>query len=66
MQNVVILNKLTGKGTLQQVFYLSEAPYPPITHLLPTLTHCTVYVYTVYLLYSHREGGGGRPNQREG
>jgi hypothetical protein len=43
------LKKLTCKGTLRLVFYLSEAPNPPLT--------CTVYVYTVQYTYSQREGG---------
>ena len=37
--------KLTAKGTLQQVFYLSEAPYPPMNPYSPSPLH-TVYVYT--------------------
>jgi hypothetical protein len=45
------LEKFTCKGTLRQVFYLSEAPPPPLT--LPyTLYTCIQYTY------SHREGGG--------
>ncbi len=42
----------TCKGTLRQVFNMSEAPPLPLTH---TLTHCKrVCKYT----YSHREGEG--------
>jgi hypothetical protein len=39
--------KLTCKGTLRQVVYLSEAPSLPMT-LHPPPLH-TVYVYTSYL-----------------
>jgi hypothetical protein len=31
------LKKLTCKGTLRQVFYLSEAPIPPLTPYSPLL-----------------------------
>jgi hypothetical protein len=48
------LKKLTGKGTLRQVFYLSEAPSPPITPYFLPLTYCLLYVYC----YSHRDGEG--------
>jgi hypothetical protein len=55
------LKKLTCKGTLRQVFYLSETPSPPMTPSPPApppITHC-IRVY--------REGeGGGRANQRAG
>jgi hypothetical protein len=44
------LKKLTCKGTLRQVFYLSEAPSPPMTPLIHT----------------GKGGGGERANQREG
>ncbi len=38
-----------------------EAPSPPVTPY--PLTNCnTCKLYT----YSHREGGGGRANQKEG
>jgi hypothetical protein len=47
--------KMTCKGTLRHVFYLSEAPFTP------PLTHC-VYVYTVYLF---TQGGGGVELTRE-
>ncbi len=52
------LKKLTCKGTLLQVFYLSEAPYPPMTLYSPssyTLYTCIQLQYT----NSHREGGEG-------
>jgi hypothetical protein len=51
------LTKLACKGTLRHVFYLSEAPSPPMTPYPPTLH--TVYVYTVYLFTQGREGGMG-------
>ncbi len=56
------LNKLTSKGTLQQVFVCPR----PRTPDLPPLTHCV----RKYSTYSHREGvgeGGGRElNHRAG
>jgi hypothetical protein len=45
------LKKLTCKGTLRQVFYLAEAPSPPMNPYTPP-------PYTLSP-YSHREGGGG-------
>ncbi len=48
------------KRDLAADVYLSVAPSP---HITPPLH--PVYVYTVYS-YSHREGGEGRANQREG
>jgi hypothetical protein len=56
MPNVVILNKLTWKGTLRQVFYLSEAPSTPKAPYFPLLTHC-ILVYRIACIYSHRKGG---------
>ncbi len=50
------LKKFTCKGTLRQVFYLSEAPSPPMTPYFPP-------PYTQYKCmqntYAHREGGRG-------
>jgi hypothetical protein len=61
MQNVVIKNKLTRKGTLRQVFYLSEAQNP-----IP-LPPYALYTCIQYRAYTHGRGGrGGRVNQREG
>ncbi len=40
------LNKLTCKGTLRQVLYLSEAPSPPMTLYSPPLHTCTVYIFS--------------------
>ncbi len=49
------LKILICKGTLRQMFYLSEAPSPSMTPYSPPLTHCIrIYQYT----YLHREGGG--------
>jgi hypothetical protein len=48
------LKKLTCKGTLRQVFYLSEAPYASLTPYSPLHT---VYLYTVYLFTQGRGGG---------
>ncbi len=60
------LKKITckGKGALWQVFYLSEAPFPPMTPYYPPPLH-TVYVFTEYL-FTQGRGGGGRANQGEG
>jgi hypothetical protein len=49
----VVEKKLTCKGTLRQVFYLSEAPSPPMTNPPPPK-----YMYTIQYTYSHREEGG--------
>jgi hypothetical protein len=54
---------LTCKGTLRQVFYLSEAPSPP-DPILPPPLH-TVFVYIVRYTYSQL-GSGWEANQREG
>ncbi len=51
------LRKLTCKGTLRQVFYLSEAPSPHMTPYPPSPLH-TVYVYIVYFFTQGRGGGG--------
>jgi hypothetical protein len=53
----IYLKKLTCKGALRQVFYLSEAPSPPpiLAHTPPSLH--TVYVYTIYL-FTQGKGGG--------
>jgi hypothetical protein len=56
------LKKLTRKGTLRQVFYLSRGPSPPMTPYAPPPLH-TVYVYSLYLFI---QGRVGRANQREG
>jgi hypothetical protein len=50
------LTKLMCKGTLRQVFYLSEAPSSSYDTIPPPLH--TVHVYTVLYTYSHREGRG--------
>jgi hypothetical protein len=45
--------KIICKGTLRLVFYLSEAPSPPMTPFPPyTLYMCILYTYL------HRKGGG--------
>jgi hypothetical protein len=56
------LKKLTCKGTLLPMFYLSEAPSPTMT---PPPLHTVLYTCIPYT-YSHREGGkgGGRAYQR--
>ena len=55
------LKKLTYKGTLRQVFFLSEAPSPPMTPYFPPYI-----LFTCIQYYSHREGGRGkRANQRK-
>jgi hypothetical protein len=56
--------KFTCKGALWQVFYLSEAPFPPMTPYYPPLTHC-IRVYSI-LIHTERGGGGGIANQSEG
>ncbi len=61
------LKQLTCKGTVRQVFYLSEAPPPTVRpHTPHPLTHC-IRVYSI-LIHTGRGGGGGgggRANQRE-
>ncbi len=55
------LKKLASKGTLRQAFYMSEAPAPLMTpYSLPPYTMYTCIQH----IYSHRERGGGRANQR--
>ncbi len=54
------LKKLTCKGPLRQVFYLSEVPSPPMTpNSPPPLTHCLPVYSTIYLFTQRRGGGGG-------
>jgi hypothetical protein len=56
---------LICKGTLRQVFYLSEAPSPPMTPYSIPLTHCIrEIVYTVNI-HAGRGGGEGRKLTRE-
>ncbi len=46
---MLLYKKLTCKGTLRQVFYLSEAPSPPMTLYPPppyTLYRCIQYLFT--------------------
>ncbi len=60
----LLSKKLTSKGTMLQVFYLSETPLPSYDPILPP--PYTLYTRTQYT-YSHREGGGGgRANNIEG
>jgi hypothetical protein len=56
--------QMTCKGTLRQVFYLSEAPPPSYDPILSPPPLYTVYVYTctVYLIHTVK-GGGGRANR---
>ncbi len=49
--------KITCKGVLWQVFYLSEAPFPPMIPYYPPPPY-TLYTCLQYT-YSHRAGGGG-------
>ncbi len=57
------LKTFTCKGTLRQVIICLRPP--PLLWPIPPLTHCTVYVYTVYLFTQGRgEGGGGEPERR--
>ena len=42
------LKKLTLKGTFRQVFFLFEAPSPPMTPYSPPLTHC-IRVYSILI-----------------
>ncbi len=51
--------KLTCKGTLRQVLYLSEAPSRPImTPPHPPLTHC-IRVQRIFIHTGKGERGGG-------
>ncbi len=50
------LKKLTLKGTLWQVFYLSEAPSPPMTSYSPP--PYTLYCIRVYSILIHTKKGG--------
>ncbi len=43
------IEMITCKGALRQVFYLSEAPSPPMTSFSPLLTHC-IRVYGIPFL----------------
>jgi hypothetical protein len=49
------LKKFTCKGTLLQVFYLSEAPSPPMTPYYPPYT---LYTCTIYSILIHTGKGG--------
>jgi hypothetical protein len=54
---------MSCKGTLRQVFYLSEALSPSGSYMYdPRLVYMCNFVYTVYLF---TQGGGGA-NQIEG
>ncbi len=55
------LKNFACKGTLRQVFYLSEAPSPPMTPYPPppVSTVCVHSIHILIFLYSHREGGEG-------
>ncbi len=50
--------KLTCEGTLCKVFYLPEAPSPPMTPSSP-LTPCVPVNSTVHLFPPGRKGGRG-------
>jgi hypothetical protein len=50
-------SNLAWKGTLRQVFYLSEASFPSCDPYSPP-TPVSVYTCILYT-NSHREGGGG-------
>jgi hypothetical protein len=60
-----LYKNLTCKGTLRQVFYLSEPPFPSYDPILPPpFTPYTLYTCIQYT--SHREGREGvRAKQRE-
>ncbi len=58
------LTNLPVQGLCGRLFYLSEAPSPP-DHITPDLPPYTLYSCIQYT-YSHREGGRGRANQKEG
>ncbi len=58
---MTLSKKLTCKGTLRQVFYLSEAP--TMIPILNPNTHC-ILLYSI--LIHTLKGGGGRANKREG
>jgi hypothetical protein len=60
MQNVVILKKLTCKGTLRQG-YLSEAQKEPHTRPHYTLYPCIQYTHSQR---EEGEGGGVKPERR--
>ncbi len=53
------LKKLTCKGTLRPVFYLSQAPSPPMTPYSPLPLH-TVRIRVYNILIHTGKGGGGR------
>jgi hypothetical protein len=53
--------KLTCKETLRQVFNCLRLGTPN-----PSLTHCIVYVYTVYLFTQGRGDGGRVEPERRG
>ncbi len=49
--------KFTWKGTLRQVFYLSEASSASMTPYSPPLTHC-IRVYSILIHTGTGKGGG--------
>jgi hypothetical protein len=56
---MMLSNKVTCKGTLRQVFYLSEVHSPPMTpyYPLPIIKAANVFMYSI-LIHTGKVGRG--------
>jgi hypothetical protein len=65
-RNIRLIEKLTCKGTLRQVLYLSEAPSsPPLSPYFPTPIFTLYTSIQYHMVLIHMGKGGGRELIRE-